>query len=42
MVADKVGDAAKRFFHSLNALLPPFARLGAAAGTCFTGSISDN
>jgi hypothetical protein len=29
MVADKIGDAAKRFFHALNALLPLFARPGA-------------
>jgi hypothetical protein len=41
MIADKVGDAAKRFFHSQNALLPLFARPGAAAGTCFTGSMAE-
>jgi hypothetical protein len=40
MIPHKIDQAAKRFFHALNALLPLFARPGAAAAACLTGSMA--
>jgi hypothetical protein len=38
MVADKIGDAAKRFFHALNALLPLICPAGRGLNL-FTGLV---